>query len=135
MTNIAIIGEAWGQEELKARAPFVGYSGQELTRMLYEAGISRGDCLITNVFNLHPPGNDIGELCGPKSTGLLGYPALKGTRHVRSEYVREIERLGDEIIDANPNVIIALGNTRVGLARPGHVRKPGSCNQRIAQPV
>jgi uracil-DNA glycosylase family 4 len=54
MTSIAIVGEAWGEQEERARAPFVGASGYELTRMLDEAGIRRADCFLTNVFNLRP---------------------------------------------------------------------------------
>src|SRR5262249_9545846 len=56
MVDIVIVGEAWGVDELKQQAPFVGYSGHELTHMLAEAGISRTECYLTNVFNLHPPG-------------------------------------------------------------------------------
>lgn len=111
MPKIAIVGEAWGQEELKARTPFVGYSGKFLNYMLRDAGINRSDCLVTNVFNLHPAGNDLRELCGPKADGISGYPALVGSRHLLPQYIPELERLGDEIVEANPNVIIALGNT------------------------
>ena len=109
--KIAVVGESWGAEEARAQAPFVGWSGQELTRMLTEAGIYRSQCLLTNVFNFHPKGNDIDEVCGPKTQALGGYPALKGSRYVREEFIPEIERLGDELCEANPNVIIALGNT------------------------
>lgn len=111
MPNIAIVGEAWGQDELKARAPFVGYSGRFLNYMLRDAGINRNECLVTNVFQLHPKGNDIHELCGPKSEGIDGYPALAGSKYVSAEYRGELERLGEELAEANPNVIIALGNT------------------------
>ena len=41
MTLIACIGEAWGEAEDRERAPFVGPSGWELTKMLEEAGIAR----------------------------------------------------------------------------------------------
>lgn len=111
MPNIAIVGEAWGQDELRARAPFVGYSGRFLNYMLRDAGINRAECLVTNVFNLHPKGNDIAELCGSKADGISGYPALVGSKHLLPEYIPELERLANEIAEANPNVIIALGNT------------------------
>lgn len=111
MPKIAIVGEAWGQDELKARAPFVGYSGRFLNYMLRDAGIERSECLVTNVFNLHPKGNDIKELCGSKAEGISGYPALTGSKHLLPEYIPELERLADEIAEANPNIIIALGNT------------------------
>lgn len=109
--QIAIVGEAWGEEEAKERTPFVGVSGFILTKMLEEAGIARIDCHLTNVFNLQPYRNDINELCGPKSEGLAGYPSLGKSRYVRKEFAQELERLGEELIEVNPNVIIALGNT------------------------
>ena len=109
--NIAIVGEAWGVEELKARTPFVGYSGRYLTTLLRDAGINRRECLLTNVFQLHPAGNDLDELCGPKAVGVSGYPALHGSKYVREEYAPELKRLADELVEADPNVVIALGNT------------------------
>jgi uracil-DNA glycosylase len=111
VTKIAIVGEAWGEQEERDRVPFVGYSGQELTRMLDEAGIHRSECFLTNVFNLHPPGNKVEWFCGPKSEGIEGYPALIKGKHVRTEFIPELNRLSGEIVDNNPNVIIALGNT------------------------
>lgn len=111
MTKIALVGEAWGEAELRERAPFVGYSGHELTRMLGEAGISRADCFLTNVFNLHPPANRIEAFCGGKATAIQGYPALVKGKYVRQEFIPELERLGSEIAEVNPNVIICLGNT------------------------
>ena len=116
MTDILICGEAWGQEEVREGVPFIGWAGQELSRMLREAGISRSACHLTNVFNLHPPGNKIGALCGPKSRGIYNYPPLNpfghtGGGYVRDEFAGELERLGKEICQCNPNIIIALGNT------------------------
>lgn len=110
-SSIAIIGESWGEEELKQRTAFVGYSGQELTRMLDEAGIRRSDCFLTNVFNSHPPGNKVEWYCGSKADAISGYPALIKGKHVRTEFIPELERLGDELSQVNPNIIIALGNT------------------------
>jgi len=119
--NIFICGEAWGREEEKARAPFVGGSGYELTKMLKEAGIHRADCHLTNVFNLHPPSNDLSFLCGPKDKAIPGYPKLlrgndKSFHHYTGDYVRadflpELERLSNELIEVDPNVVVALGNT------------------------
>src|SRR5215472_15602207 len=111
MPGIMLIGEAWGAEEEKQRAPFVGASGWELTRMLKEAGIVRADCYLTNVFNLRPAGNRIEELCGEKKEGIKGYPALAKGKYVGQEFIPELERLGDEILSQDPNVIICLGNT------------------------
>lgn len=111
MSSIAIVGEAWGQDEERARAPFVGYSGSELTRMLDEAGIHRSSCLLTNVFNIHPPGNKVEWFCGPKAEAIPGYPALTKSKYVRQEFSDELDRLREEIDSCAPNIIIALGNT------------------------
>jgi uracil-DNA glycosylase len=111
MTQIAIIGEAWGEKEEIERAPFVGTSGFLLTRMLDEVGIQRASCLLTNVFNLRPEGNKIEALCGPKSEGIKGFPSLGKGKYVHERYISELERLSDELVESNPNLIIALGNT------------------------
>lgn len=111
MVDIAIVGEAWGEAEEKAKAPFVGAAGYELSRLLSEAGISRNECLVTNVFNLRPLRNQITALCGPKSEGIEGYPPLIGSKHVHRRFIPEIERLGRELAGANSNVVVALGNT------------------------
>lgn len=109
--TIALIGEAWGEAEERLRQPFVGAAGYELNKMLAESGIHRADCLVTNVFNLRPKANKIEALCGPKASSLAGYPALAKSQYVREEFAPEIERLANELIEANPNVVVALGNT------------------------
>lgn len=109
--NIAIVGEAWGEEEAKQRLPFVGYSGRELTKMLGEAGIDRRECFLTNVFNRRPQGNKIEDLCGPKSEAIEGYPGLGQSKYIRKEFTHELQRLGRELEQCNPNVVVALGNT------------------------
>src|SRR6266704_5682281 len=110
--KIAVVGEAWGAEEEIQRAPFVGTSGWELTKMLSEAGIHRADCFLTNCFNLRPPGgNDIENLCTDRSEGLVKLGPLKAGKYLRPEYAPELERLRLELSNCSPNVIIALGGT------------------------
>ena len=57
--KIMIVGDAPGEQELSQGIPFVGWSGQELNKMLAEAGIMRGECFITNVCRVRPPYDDI----------------------------------------------------------------------------
>lgn len=110
--KIALVGEAWGEKEEEAGAPFVGTSGWLLDQMLAQAGIARSECLITNCFNLRPrPTNDIKNLCGPRTTGIPGLPQVQAGKYIRAEYAPELERLYDEIMVSNPNIIIALGAT------------------------
>jgi DNA polymerase len=110
--NIAIVGEAYGEVEERQRKPFVGPTGWHLNKMLEEAGLHRRDCFLTNVFNLRPPRNNIGYLCGPKEVAIKGYPSL-GTDvgYVLAKHARELTRLASEMNDVNPNLIIAMGRT------------------------
>jgi hypothetical protein len=52
MTQIAIVGEAWGAEEERQRVPFVGAAGWQLTQMLNEAGINRSRLFPHKCFQL-----------------------------------------------------------------------------------
>ena len=111
MTAICCLGEAWGEHEARERLPFVGPSGYELTRMLEEADIRRADCFLTNVFNLRPQGNKIEALCGDKRGSLKGYPPLLKGKYIRAEFEPELNRLAEELVDVDPNLIILMGNT------------------------
>lgn len=138
---VILLGEARGQNEERIGKGFVGSSGVELLRMLAEAGAmdfsssdrdyinayyKTGDpnqldmvwnlhpeFIRMNVFNLHPQGNDLTTLCGDKSSALPGYPKVhsKSPGYIRAEYSPQLERLGDEILSYDPNLIVALGNT------------------------
>lgn len=109
-SRIMLVGEAWGEEERIAGAPFVGPSGKILNSMLRQVGINRDECYVTNVFNLQPqPKNDVENLCGKKETAIQGYPALRQGKYVRAEYEPELERLFREIRNEKPALIVALG--------------------------
>lgn len=136
---IVIVGEARGAEEHRINSSFVGASGVELLRLLNEARIitlsgndkafisdyyRRGDprsidsvwrahpeLFRTNVFQIHPPANRLEWFCGGKADGIPGYPALITGKYVRTEFEPELDRLADEIIERDPNLIIGLGNT------------------------
>jgi len=120
MPDLFLIGEAWGADEDREKAPFVGAAGYHLTQMLAHAGIRRTDCYLTNVFNFRPPLNDISAVCGPKSESIEGYPQLLTSRptykhwrggYVRAEFQPELTRLAAELVAENPNLVVTLGNT------------------------
>lgn len=138
MDKILFVGEAYGENEAKIEKAFVGPTGVELMKMMNDARLIRLDqndymslrsyyrtgnpvyveeiwrthgVQRTNVFNFRPAGNKIDEVCGPKATSILGYPGLGKSKYVRAEFQGELERLGDEILAADPNLIVALGNT------------------------
>jgi uracil-DNA glycosylase len=140
MTPLVILGEAMGSEEERIGAPFVGPSGIELLNQLDEAKIltltsedrslfkrywDRRDPSIvdsiwrlhsdeihrTNVLNFHPHANKLEYVCGPKASGVQGFPALSKSGYLDRRYAPEIERLAEELLSHDPNLIICLGNT------------------------
>ena len=52
--EIVLVGEAWGADEDVQKRPFVGASGNELTRILTEAGLSRSEDTL-HERRRHPP--------------------------------------------------------------------------------
>ena len=81
--KICIIGEAPGTNEAKLRKPFVGASGQELSRILHSASLTKSELYLTNVIKEQPPGNDISHfidfkaksprITNPKTNSYLYY--------------------------------------------------------------
>ena len=138
MTRVLFLGEAWGAQEEKISAALVGPSGVELLRMCDEAGLlsltsadvdyirefyRTGDPrqidMIwrlhpelgrANVFNFHPPGNDLSALFGGKKQGIAGWPK-HNDGYLLPEYAHELDRVEAEILAFDPNLIVALGNT------------------------
>jgi uracil-DNA glycosylase len=140
MKPLFLLGESWGENESRTQAAFCGHSGLELLRMLSDANqlqltsadrgfindfykrgdpqsvnsiwnLHRDEFYRTNVFNIHPPANRLEWFCGPKSEAVGGYPSLLPSKYVSARYQSELDRLGDEILAHDPNLIIALGNT------------------------
>src|SRR3990167_8546633 len=106
--QIMIIGEAPGEQEEIKGIPFVGTSGQELTRMLHEAGIVRSECFLTNVCKYRPPGNKIETF----------FIDSKMTQP--NELIKEgLKELHEDIARIQPKLIIALGNEPLWALR-GH---------------
>lgn len=136
---IVFVGEAMGKDEAKLGAGFVGASGAELIRMLAEASVItltaydrdyihryyqtsdpelinaiwalHPEIYRTNVFQQHPPRNDLEFFCGPKAESIPGYPALLKSKYVRQDFEPELDRLADELIRQDPNLVVCLGNT------------------------
>ncbi len=109
-SRIMLVGEAYGEREESVGEPFVGASGQELNRMLGEAGIMRSECYTTNVVNARPPNNYIGAWVATKKKDIT--PAHKGLRDkwVLPIVVDGFNQLYNEIDLVKPNIIVAFGN-------------------------
>lgn len=61
-SNIAIVGEAPGADEVECHRPFVGRSGQELMTALAALGLRRSDVTLINTLLCRPPGNELAKL-------------------------------------------------------------------------
>ena len=111
--KIALVAEAWGAQEELTRQPLIGTTGQELNRMLKEAGIERSQCFATNVFAFRPTNNKIEILCGQKKDVGKKYilSPLSTGKYIYPKYLGELIRLYDELEIVQPNLVIALGNT------------------------
>ena len=58
-TKIMLVGDFYSDSDVRSCEPLSGTAGQELNRMLHEAGIMRSECYCTNVVNARPPEGDI----------------------------------------------------------------------------
>lgn len=108
--KIMIVGECPGEQEAREGVPFVGYSGQELSKMLQEAGIFRSNCFLTNVIRIRPPGNNIENFIAMKKSSITGQHIMLRDKFVLPVVANGVELLKREIELCKPNVIIALGN-------------------------
>ncbi len=106
-----IVGEAPGYDEERLGRPFQGVSGQELSKMLREAGIDRSECFITNVCRQRPAGNDINNFIAKAKKDVTPQHIQLRGRSVLKPVYDGVELLRKEIAMVKPNLIIALGNT------------------------
>ncbi len=104
------MGEAWGEYEQAAGEPFVGPSGQELNRMLVEAGILRSECFVTNLVNQRPPNNDLGAWIAFKKKDITSAHVKLKDKWVLPVVVEGYRQLQTEVKACQPNLIIAFGN-------------------------
>lgn len=109
--RVMIVGEAPGEHEERTGTPFVGASGQELDRMLQEAGILRSTCFVTNVVRRRPPGNDISLFFAQRKSDITLQHIFYNGKHCLPVVMEGVELLKREIEMCQPDVIIALGNT------------------------
>src|SRR5260221_1700859 len=99
--KLAIIGESPSYDEVATGKPFTGPSGKELDRLLRDAGISRGDCWITNV-------------CKYYVTAAPFDKKISFARRLQEDGIDINEQINDlrkELQQINPNCILLLGGT------------------------
>jgi uracil-DNA glycosylase len=111
--RIAIVGDYPHQQDELVGSPFMSKGGQELTRILADAGIPRADCYLTTVFKTRPAHDKIEAFCGKKAeVGGKSYalPGISMGNYVRPEFLFELSELRTELESIQPNLVIALGN-------------------------
>lgn len=108
--KVVLVGEAWGSTEAAQQRPFVGASGNELNRMLAEAGLSREAILCTNVISAQPPGNDFTHFLysnkEAKDARATSYDGL----YPRPELTASISNLWRLLNHVRPSLVLATGN-------------------------
>lgn len=117
-TDIVVVGEAPGKDEVTAGIPFVGQAGKLLDQAFEASGIVRAECYITNVFLLRPPNNKVAHFFIRPTEALENnikfcrdLPPFDGGMYLKKEYLPELERLVEEVSVIKPKAVIALGNT------------------------
>lgn len=109
--KVMIVGEAPSEEDERKGLPFAGRSGDELGRMLEEAGIRRSDCFVTMVLRARPPSGKVEEAYFARTkSAVTSSHLLYRDKHVLQPVIDGVEMLKREIELCRPNVIIALGN-------------------------
>lgn len=109
--RIMLVGEFPGVDEERLGRPFQGTSGQELTKMLSEAGIDRSECFTTNVVRQRPFANDISNFIPKAKKDVTSQHILYRNRSVLPVVLAGVKLLAAEIQAVQPNVIVAFGNT------------------------
>lgn len=114
--KLLILGEAPSYQETAAGKPFVGPSGKELDHLLYDAGINRQDCWITNVCKYEVPPNAKGKKI----------PFRIRAENAGIDLQQQLIELQEEFNGLRPNCILALGGTALwalsGKTKIGHFR-------------
>lgn len=100
-SKLMILGESPSYAETAVGRPFVGPSGKELDRLLYDAGVNRSDCWLSNVCKYEVPPN----------TGTKKIPFAIRARNYGIDIPKQLEELQSEINEIKPNCILALGGT------------------------
>ena len=113
--RLAFVGEAPSNEELRIGQPLVGADGRIFNQLLRTANIERDTCLITNVFDMKLPDNEVAHWCAPmdvaRKEGFADLPPVGKVGYLKPEHRHHLERLQTEIERASPDVIVPLGPT------------------------
>ena len=108
--EVLLVGEAWGKAEDRLKSPFQGAAGNELNKILFDAGFLRSQILCANVVNARPKGNEFTEfLYSNTEAKKLGVPSFKGA-YPKPIVIDGIAKLEALILVVQPKLIIGCGN-------------------------
>ena len=112
--RICMVGEAPGAKEERLGRPFIGASGELLTSIMHNMGLSREEVYITNVVKERPAGNNID-------------PFIKfdrGRVTVSPKYNEYEKILYEELSQTKANVYVAIGGVALwALCRQDKITK------------
>ncbi len=97
-SEVMLVGEAPGKDEVRLSRPFVGMAGKNLDEFLEISGIDRASLFITNAIKYRL------SKINPKSGNVVNRPASK------ADIVENAGFLHREIRIINPKYIVTLGN-------------------------
>ncbi len=106
-TRVMIVGEFPAERD---RTPFDGSAGQELNRMLHEAGIMRSECYLTYACKQRPPDGLISHWIALKKKDITQHHTLLRNLYCTYHIHEGVAELETEIEMVQPNIIIAMGN-------------------------
>lgn len=109
-SRIMLVGEMANQDDERTGVALSGSGGQELNRMLHEAGIMRSECFVTCVVRQRPPGGQLSAYVAAAKKDITPRHTLVRDRYVTQEVRDGIALLAAEIEMVQPNIIVALGN-------------------------
>lgn len=107
--RIMLVGECFGYDDERSGSPMQGPQGQELNRMLHEAGIMRSECYCTNLVNFRPEGGNLDSQVARLKRDITLEHVRLGNKHVTPRLAEEYQRLLLESEIVAPNVVVALG--------------------------
>lgn len=112
--KLAFVGEAPADVEVIHGRPLQGPSGNVFNQLLRCANIRREECLVTNVFDVQAPDNEVMSWThSPTTAREAGWPAEAGYngRFFDPAFVDpHLKRLAKEIKAARPRLIVPMGS-------------------------
>lgn len=108
--RIMVVGEAWGAQEKMQGKPFIGQSGDELNRMLAEAGFDRKQVFCTNLVSDKPPANEFHHWLVPTRQARKDKVEPVNGLYITPKVREGLDTLYTQIEAVQPDIILAMGN-------------------------